>query len=284
MGAKGVQGEKNVTEDKIVNILIRKGVKNIFRDTKKILKELKRIIPSRYLFYPCHIIDLKGIFREGYIEDFSPIPLFSYGFAEKYLKRYSIFLEIDSKKIEDKNFQYGGVDFIFADKICTIDNLNRIIVNAPYSKEDFDIVKKIMKEYGIEIECLASNTIPALSQASFQGEIKQVNREDKMLNWYKKAQSIPVGEIIEGTEIDANIDIDITKGPDIEETPYRKGMRVRDRRRGMVNPQEYGTVEDIRGTKMTILWNPDEKKEKRHKDVFDIIEDTEILSLIVAEV
>ena len=60
-------------------------------------------------------------------------------------------------------------------------------------------------------------------------------------------------------------------------------MKVRDRRKGVANPQEYGTITKICGNKITIVWNPEDKK-KRRQQVLDAVEDTEVLSFLVAEV
>ena len=60
-------------------------------------------------------------------------------------------------------------------------------------------------------------------------------------------------------------------------------MIVRDRRKSVSQPQEYGRVDSIKDNKIKIIWNPD-KKEKRREEIFDMIENTEILSLIVSEV
>jgi len=60
-------------------------------------------------------------------------------------------------------------------------------------------------------------------------------------------------------------------------------MKVRDRRRSVSQPQGYGKVESIKDDKMKIVWNPGDKN-KRKEEVFDMVQDTAILSMIVAEV
>jgi hypothetical protein len=110
-------------------------------------------------------------------------------------------------------------------------------------------------------------------------EIIQKYKEPTMAkNWFRKTcQAIPSGEV------DDTIDPEIVKGPNQCPHKYHKGMRVRDRRKGMANPQEYGIVDSIHGNKVKIIWNP-EDKDKKKVDVFDLVEDTHVLSLIVAEV
>jgi putative nucleotidyltransferase with HDIG domain len=107
-------------------------------------------------------------------------------------------------------------------------------------------------------------------------------REDKMGgNWFKK---IKISQTITPAAVPlSKEDPEIIKGPKQAHPQYYTGMLVRDRRKGMVNPQEYGRVETIKGNKIKILWNPD-KKDKKREEIFDMVEDTEILSLIVAEV
>jgi len=99
-------------------------------------------------------------------------------------------------------------------------------------------------------------------------------------NWFKKTK---ISQVLNSKDGILQEDIDIIKGPK-ESTPrYKKGMKVRDRRKGTVNPQEYGVVDRIEGNKMKIIWNPDNKESKR-EEIFDMVENTEILSFIVAEV
>ena len=80
-----------------------------------------------------------------------------------------------------------------------------------------------------------------------------------------------------------------SKDPEIHEGPnkafpkYQIGMKVRDRRKSISQPQTYGVVDSIKGNEMKIVWNP-EDKEKKIEEVFDMIQHTEILSQIISEV
>ncbi len=80
-------------------------------------------------------------------------------------------------------------------------------------------------------------------------------------------------------------DPEVHKGPEPMEAKYQKGMRVRDRRKGLVVPQDFGVVHSVNKDNniMIIVWNPDDKEKKR-EEKFDVVEDTAKLSLIVAEV
>jgi len=98
-------------------------------------------------------------------------------------------------------------------------------------------------------------------------------------NWFKKiviSQVVPEGKLPNNSE-------EVVRGPQPASSNYEVNIKVRDRRKGMVNPQEYGVITNISNNKMTILWNPNNKK-KKHEETYDLIEDTEILSFIVAEV
>ena len=99
-------------------------------------------------------------------------------------------------------------------------------------------------------------------------------------NWFKKTK---ISQVLDSEDSIPQEDIDIIKGPKESAPKYSRGMKVRDRRTGIVNPQEYGVVDRIEGNKMKIIWNPDNKDSKR-EEIFDMVENTEILSFIVAEV
>ena len=98
-------------------------------------------------------------------------------------------------------------------------------------------------------------------------------------NWFKKiiiSQAIPEGLVSEP-------DPEVVKGPKEAIPSWQVGMIVRDRRKGAANPQEYGKVKIIQDNNMKIVWNPDDKKNRR-EEVFDMVEDLEALTQIVAEV
>jgi len=100
------------------------------------------------------------------------------------------------------------------------------------------------------------------------------------VNWYG---AIKLSQTIDNGCLDKDLDTEVHKGPKSIKSKYKKGMRVRDRRRGMVNPQNFGVVDSVMGNIVKIIWNPDDKN-KRREEKFDVVEDTEKLSLIVAEV
>ena len=100
-------------------------------------------------------------------------------------------------------------------------------------------------------------------------------------NWFKKVKTSQIAPLaIENVEVE---DPEIKKGPKKAIPKYQIGMKVRDRRQSVSQPQQYGRVEAIKGNKIKFVWNPD-SKEKRQEEIVDMIENTEILSLIVEEV
>ena len=128
-----------------------------------LLKDIEIIVPSRYMVFPCDIIDLRKFLIQEEIVSFNPILLFSHIFAEKYLKDYSLFLILDSEKIDTNNSRYGGLQLNFCEKLDITKLITRIIVNEPSACGSFDTVKNLIKEFGLGVECLISNSIPGIS-------------------------------------------------------------------------------------------------------------------------
>jgi len=99
-------------------------------------------------------------------------------------------------------------------------------------------------------------------------------------NWFKKIKVSQVAPL-DGDE--STDDPEVKKGPKKAKPKYERGMKVRDRRRSVSQPQGYGEVRQIDGDKMKIVWNPD-SKDNRKEEIFDMVQDTALLSMIVAEV
>lgn len=269
--------------------------KDISNNENIILKKICSFLPSKHMVFPCDIIDLRKFLFNKQIEFYKYVPLFSQRFAEKFLKRYPIFLVIEINKINTEVFKYGGLCVALSEKIDISNSLVRIIINEPTNNDTFNIVRKIINDLGEEIECIISNSIPGISGINPKlssntsqinnifSEIKKNTKENKMNNdnWYN---NIKKSQIVEPRAVPIiREDAEVIKGPKKMNPQYYRGMRVRDRRKGMANPQEFGIIDSISDNIITITWNPD-KKDKRRKEKFDTVEDTEILSLIVAEV
>lgn len=155
----------------------------LLTNTSGVLEDLLSMEKSRYLIYPCDIIDLRGIFRDQFIQDKNPIALFSLRFCEKYFKNYSIFLVLDSQKVGDKKYNYGGITIYPTDILPVDDTLIRVIVNAPAASGYFDQVKALVTEYKMQVECLINNTIPGVDPP--------VAKMSETKKKYKTAQLVP---------------------------------------------------------------------------------------------
>ena len=100
-------------------------------------------------------------------------------------------------------------------------------------------------------------------------------------NWYNKIKQAQVMPLSSHEECPLAEDRDgVKKGPGQAVFPYQVGMKVRDRRKGIALPQEYGIIKDIDNKKITIVWHNKKKKQEQSYDINDTI----TLSAIVAEV
>jgi CRISPR-associated endonuclease Cas3-HD len=154
-----------VDKEKILSILRK--VKPLFFQSyqrpEKMLEELASLEPSKQMVFPCDIIDFRYFLINDKISSSNPIPLFSQVFAEKYLKDNSLFLVLDTDKIEPSSYKKGGLYLIFCDELSISDLVTRIIINEPAANNSFDVVKDLIEEFGLGVECLVSNSIPGLS-------------------------------------------------------------------------------------------------------------------------
>jgi tRNA nucleotidyltransferase/poly(A) polymerase len=174
----------------------------------------------------------------------------------------------------------------------TVLNGNDIIALFPQLKPASGFIKEVLdnvKQWQDTNQIDVSGDINAAKQQAtmlVQQTAPQIIEKYKEAtmgkNWFKKATSPPVSEL-RNVPKDYDNDPEVKKGPGPARPKYYEGMKVRDRRKGVANPQEYGRVDAIRGNQVKIIWNPD-NIEKKREEIFDMIEDTEVLSLIVAEV
>jgi hypothetical protein len=96
-------------------------------------------------------------------------------------------------------------------------------------------------------------------------------------NWYGK---VKVSQQSRPHPLPKEDEADVVKGPKPHAPKYEVGMKVNDRRKGVALKQEYGEVSKIEGNSMKITWfDKDGKKAK--EELFDMVEDTVPLSLIV---
>ena len=124
--------------------------RHLFEDTAYhpniLLTDLKTLPFSTKKVYPCEIIDLRSILSEEIIEGDKYVPLFSINFSDKYLKKYPIFLLIDTHtESSDK-----GLDL--QESPLDIKNiLLSVIVNEPVDKIVEERVRRIMEESEIKV-------------------------------------------------------------------------------------------------------------------------------------
>jgi hypothetical protein len=145
-------------------------------DSATVIKDLMDIDISRHVVFPCDIIDLRSIFITNKICFSNPIVLFSYLFAEKYLKDYSIFIILDSGKIKDNNYCQGGMQLVFSEELDISELIIRIVVNEPAGHDSFKKVQELLKEFDMGVECFLSNSIPGLN---FQEKLSFNNSKKK---------------------------------------------------------------------------------------------------------
>ena len=119
------------------------------------------------MVFPCDVIDLRRFLAEDKIFFSSPIPFFSQRFAEKYLKDYSLFLVMDSHT-SIMNGRFGGIQLNYCDSLSLSSLLLRIIVNEPSAQGAFDVVKNLIQEFGVGVECLISNSVPGVSNSAYR--------------------------------------------------------------------------------------------------------------------
>ncbi|MCD6435559.1 MAG: CCA tRNA nucleotidyltransferase [Clostridiales bacterium] len=94
-------------------------------------------------------------------------------------------------------------------------------------------------------------------------------------NWFKK---VVESQVLSLEDKDTE---DITKGPQMCKSPYSTGMKVRDRRKGVALPQDFGIVKSILADEMVIDWF-DSNNKKRGSEKFNIKDDSVELAMIVS--
>lgn len=127
-----------------------------------VLTDLRSLSSSNKKIYPCNIIDLRKILTEEMIDRDKYVPLFSIKFSDKYLRKYPIFLFIDTKNIGVKKVDYDGATF-YKSPLDIQNVLLSIIVNEPVDNIVADRIRKIIEESEVSTECISSNSIPGLS-------------------------------------------------------------------------------------------------------------------------
>lgn len=257
-----------INKEKLLSILksFRFLFNPVIQSENIVVQDILNFKHGRDMIYPCDIIDLRKILEDEIIKETKYIPLFSFSFAEKYLTRYPVFLIINLSSLDSNDYDVedhcGGLQLSNKNELNIKNSLKKIIINEPSENNIYNKVIEILKDVDYEIECIVSNSIPGISTVN-----PKLSK-----NWYgKTAQTLP---IIKDVSINQE---GIVKGPGEASFPFEVGMRIRDRRKGIVFPQEYGIVKEIKDNKMKIEWYS--KKEKLDQ-IYDLDNTTALFSII----
>lgn len=144
-----------------------------------LLKDMLAMPSYGDIVYPCDVIELRELLKDRIIRDNDPIPFFSLNFAEKYLKRYPIFLVISQKGLYYDCTDVTGMKLYEGNALDISESIKRIIINEPISPEAKKTIFDIVKILGRNIECSISNSIPGISGINPKLSAKNINNEKK---------------------------------------------------------------------------------------------------------
>ena len=157
--------EKEFNKEKITSLLMsfRHLFKSIVFNEEKVWNDLCSSTSSSHKVFPCDFIDLRDILLTEEISSVRNIVFFPQSFAEKYLKRYPIFLIIDVSNIQKIEIPCKEL-IILENTVFDISNsLVRIEVNSPNSYDMFSKVHELLNELKRPVECIISNSVPGIS-------------------------------------------------------------------------------------------------------------------------
>jgi len=196
------------------------------------------------MIFPCEVIELRDILKNKEIRsDNNQIFLISFRFAEKYLKKFPVFLVIDTKKINEEELnikENNSIKIYKTNKIDIDDSLVKIIINQPIKKKVKETIINIVKENIKNLEYNISNSIPGISSFS--------SKKGEKMNWYK---NIKTANTLNNDTI-FNDEIKIMDRNAI--FPYEKGNKVRKRGIGLAMPQLEGQIISIEENVMKVKW------------------------------
>jgi len=156
-----------------------------------------------------------------------------------------------------------------------------ILPKTGFIRDFMDIVKNLQYDGKIDMTGVDEKNIPIQIKEQAKKELLKIVEQNDLLekytmekktmfqNWYKK--------------IKLSQKEDIVFGPSKQNHKYQTGERVRDRRKGLAIPQEYGIIEKVDGDNITIKWYRKGKKDPI-REKFNALEDSIALNLIVAEI
>ena len=214
---------------------------NISPEMVKDVEEMKNY--DTKMIFPCEVVELRDILKNKEIRsDNNEIFLISFRFAEKYLKKFPVFLVIDSKKIREEEIyskENYSIKIYKTNKIDIDNSLVKVIINEPVEERVKKDIINIIKENIKNLEYYVSNSIPGISSFNSKGE---------KMNWYKIANTLNNDTIF-------NDEIKIMDRH--ANFPYKEGDKVRKRGIGLAMKQLNGEVVSIENNIMKIKWEDD---------------------------
>lgn len=164
----------------------------IFDNSSLVERDLASLKPTKYMVYPCDIIDLRKILKHRVIEGGEYVSIFSIRFAEKYFKQYPLFVVVNAAKLENKDKNHYGGMTIFNDNSLSINKaIYRLVINDPVHDSVKENINKIIKDVGIQIEIIVSNSIPGVSSCNTKlaqgvsSEIELTPKENNIFNFLR---------------------------------------------------------------------------------------------------
>ena len=157
-------------------------------NSDKILQDLSKSTIYNDVIFPCDVIDLRKILEDKKICCLNNIALFSPQFANKYLKKFPIFLTLNNNLILEeeeciKNIK--GAKFLLTNILDISSNIKNICINFPIENITKYKIINIIKEISPEINYFISNSVPGISGYN-EKLSKKVNIKTKYAKELKK--------------------------------------------------------------------------------------------------
>jgi hypothetical protein len=154
-----------ISKQKIIDILA--SFRYLFSDASRspnlLWNDLVELKSTKKVIYPCDVIELKDILISEEIENSTDVPLFSMRFADKYLKRYPIFIVIDRDLLSVASDNYGGVVICKTNNLNVEDSILQVIINKPIDDRTMDTIINILSLTNFKDRYSVSNSIPGIS-------------------------------------------------------------------------------------------------------------------------
>jgi hypothetical protein len=131
-----------------------------------VLRTLFASAPTKKLIFPCDPVELRSILEDDHLTIRKGIlPLFAWFFSNRYFRKYSVFLIIDSGKLDVDCKDLGGVVIYDVPKLCVENAILRVVVNRSASDDVVRTVQGILRSTGRQIELVVQNAVPGTSPA-----------------------------------------------------------------------------------------------------------------------